>query len=74
MGISELAWTAATDIVGIYLFCAVYGFVAGSYVALMPVVLAETFGVMRMASATGLGYSAAAIGNVLGPSITYVPA
>eukprot|EP01087_Luapelamoeba_hula_P013282 TRINITY_DN3798_c0_g1_i6.p1 TRINITY_DN3798_c0_g1~~TRINITY_DN3798_c0_g1_i6.p1 ORF type:complete len:248 (-),score=18.15 TRINITY_DN3798_c0_g1_i6:2-745(-) len=47
-----------------------FGLFAGSFIAVLPVVLAQLFGVERMASVTGIVYSGFAIGNLFGPPVT----
>jgi len=59
----------ASNIYGIFVFALVYGCFAGSFISVLPVVLAEFFGADRMASVSGLIYNGFALGNLLGPPI-----
>ena len=72
LGVAVLVWSMTESELAVYIFCFVYGFFAGAFIAQLPVVLAEIFGVLRMSSVSGLIYSAAGIGNLVGPAAAYV--
>ncbi|KAF9975398.1 hypothetical protein BGZ73_000962 [Actinomortierella ambigua] len=72
---------------GLYLaFALVFGFFAGGYVSVVPVVVSDTFGAQQMSTVIGFMYAVSGIGMLFGatiagaildatkPNITYVPA
>lgn len=70
MGLSAFLWPLATTQVGLIAFVFAYGFVAGTFIALMFAITGDYFGVERMAGITGLLNTAAALGTLIGPPIT----
>ncbi|KAG0291227.1 hypothetical protein BGZ98_003095 [Dissophora globulifera] len=50
-------------------FCLVYGFFSGSYIAIVPTVAAHLCGISRLASVTGIVYGGIAIGVLIGSPI-----
>ncbi|KAF8968651.1 hypothetical protein BGZ46_010837 [Entomortierella lignicola] len=80
-----IIWTLSKSF-GVYLFFAlVYGFFAGGYVSLVPLVLSETFGSHQLSTVIGFMYAAGGIGMLAGapvagiildatkPNISYLP-
>ncbi|KAF9374158.1 hypothetical protein BGX21_004225 [Mortierella sp. AD011] len=80
-----IIWTLSKSF-GIYLFFAlVYGFFAGGYVSLVPLVVSETFGAHQLSTVIGFMYAASGVGMLAGapvagmildatkPNITYLP-
>ncbi|KAF9994377.1 hypothetical protein BGZ80_001482 [Entomortierella chlamydospora] len=80
-----IIWTLSKSF-GVYLFFAlVYGFFAGGYVSLVPLVVSETFGAHQLSTVIGFMYAASGIGMLAGapvagmildatkPNVTYLP-
>ena len=72
MGLSLLAWLAATEIWSLSLFALVFGAAYGGFVALLPALAADYFGGRRVGSILGFLYASAAIGSLVGPTIAGV--
>jgi pimeloyl-ACP methyl ester carboxylesterase/MFS family permease len=70
MSIAALLWPLAKGRNGLMAFGFAYGFVAGTFIALMFAITGDYFGVERMAGITGLLNTAAAVGTLIGPPIT----
>ncbi|KAG0309510.1 hypothetical protein BGZ98_001653 [Dissophora globulifera] len=93
--VSFCAWMTAGSILiiwtfsktfGVYLvFALVYGFFAGGYVSLVPLVLSETFGAHQLSTVIGFMYTASGVGVLAGapiagtildstrPNVSYLP-
>ncbi|KAG0267497.1 hypothetical protein BG011_004531 [Mortierella polycephala] len=93
--VSICAWTTAASVLVIWtlsksfsvflLFAIMYGFFAGGYVSLVPLVVSETFGAHQLSTVIGFMYTAAGIGMLSGapvagmileatkPNISYIP-
>ncbi|KAF9342155.1 hypothetical protein BGX26_008222, partial [Mortierella sp. AD094] len=80
-----IIWTLSKSF-GVYLlFALVYGFFAGGYVSLVPLVLSETFGPYQLSTVIGFMYAASGTGMLFGapvagaildatkPNINYLP-
>ncbi|KAF9106228.1 hypothetical protein BGX29_010101 [Mortierella sp. GBA35] len=80
-----IIWTLSKSF-GVYLaFALVYGFFAGGYVSLVPLVISETFGAHQLSTIIGFMYAASGIGMLAGapvagmilgatePNVTYLP-
>jgi MFS family permease len=78
-------WTLSKSF-GVYLaFALIYGFFAGGYVSLVPLVLSETFGAHQLSTVIGFMYAASGIGMLAGapvagmilgatePNLSYLP-
>ncbi|KAG0206971.1 hypothetical protein BGX28_001720 [Mortierella sp. GBA30] len=50
-------------------FCVLYGFFSGSFVAIIPTVASHLCGITRLASATGMVYGGMALGTLIGSPI-----
>jgi MFS family permease len=83
MTVAILLWPLARHSGGLIAFVAVYGFFAGAFISLLFALTADYFGVERLPGITGLLNTAAALGTLLGPSVSgaifdvsnsYVPA
>ncbi|KAF9964761.1 hypothetical protein BGZ70_005968 [Mortierella alpina] len=80
-----IIWTLSKSF-GVYLlFALTYGFFAGGYVSLVPLVLSETFGAHQLSTVIGFMYAASGVGMLSGapiagmildatkPNISYLP-
>ncbi|KAF8941460.1 major facilitator superfamily domain-containing protein [Dissophora ornata] len=80
-----VVWTLSKSF-GVYLlFALIYGFFAGGYVSLVPLVLSETFGAHQLSTVIGFMYAASGVGMLAGapvagmildatkPNISYLP-
>ncbi|KAF9956680.1 hypothetical protein BGZ72_002566 [Mortierella alpina] len=80
-----IVWTLSKSF-GVYLlFALLYGFFAGGYVSLVPLVLSETFGAHQLSTVIGFMYAASGVGMLSGapiagmildatkPNISYLP-
>ncbi|KAI1314741.1 hypothetical protein EDD11_001755 [Mortierella claussenii] len=80
-----IIWTLSKSF-GVYLlFALIYGFFAGGYVSLVPLVLSETFGAHQLSTVIGFMYAASGVGMLAGapaagaildatkPNISYLP-
>jgi len=65
LAVAMAAWSLTSNMAGIYSFAFAWGFFAGAFISVLPVVLAEFFGADRMASVSGLVYNGFAIGGFL---------
>ncbi len=70
MTIALAAWPFADTWGALAVFGAFYGLFAGAFIALMPALAGDYFGMQRLAGITGLLFSGAAIGSVLGAPVT----
>ncbi|KAF8933676.1 hypothetical protein BGZ52_007039 [Haplosporangium bisporale] len=73
-GISALSilvvWMfASTSVAVMAVFCVMYGFFSGSFVAIIPTVAAHLCGISRLASVTGIIYGGIAIGTLIGSPV-----
>lgn len=64
------AWLLADSWTGLALFGGFYGLFAGAFIALLPAMAGDYFGVERLAGITGLLFSGAAIGTLFGGPVT----
>lgn len=80
-----IVWTLSKSF-GVYLvFAIIYGFFAGGYVSLVPLVVSETFGSHQLSTVIGFMYAASGVGMLSGapiagmildstkPNINYLP-
>ncbi|KAG0365535.1 major facilitator superfamily domain-containing protein [Gamsiella multidivaricata] len=80
-----IIWTFSKSF-GVYLlFAILYGFFAGGYVSLVPLVLSETFGAHQLSTVIGFMYAASGVGMLAGapvagmildgtkPNLSYLP-
>ncbi|KAG0061061.1 hypothetical protein BGZ89_011786 [Linnemannia elongata] len=51
------------------IFCILYGFFSGSFVAIVPTVAAHLCGISRLASVTGIVYGGIAVGTLIGSPV-----
>ncbi|KAF9579970.1 hypothetical protein BGW38_003559 [Lunasporangiospora selenospora] len=62
-----LIWMfAGSSVAVIAIFCFVYGFFSGSFIAVLPTVAAHLCGIERLASVTGIVYFGVAAGTLVG--------
>ncbi|KAJ1551084.1 hypothetical protein HK096_003252 [Nowakowskiella sp. JEL0078] len=67
-----LIWPFSNSFGTLTAFGCIYTFSSGGFVSLFPVVIAELFGVEKLASIVGLLYSSSAIGNLAGAPLAGV--
>ncbi|KAF9093836.1 hypothetical protein BGX27_001552 [Mortierella sp. AM989] len=60
---------AGTSVPIMAVFCVIYGFFSGSFVAIVPTVAAHLCGVSRLASVIGLVYGGIALGTLVGSPV-----
>ncbi|KAF9993512.1 hypothetical protein BGZ80_009301 [Entomortierella chlamydospora] len=60
---------AGTSIPAMAVFCVIYGFFSGSFVAIVPTVAAHLCGIGRLASVTGIVYGGIALGTLIGSPV-----
>ncbi|KAG0293156.1 hypothetical protein BGZ96_003213 [Linnemannia gamsii] len=60
---------AGTSVVMMTIFCVLYGFFSGSFVAIVPTVAAHLCGISRLASMTGIVYGGIAVGTLIGSPV-----
>ncbi|KAF9973767.1 hypothetical protein BGZ75_001041 [Mortierella antarctica] len=60
---------AGTSIPIMAVFCILYGFFSGSFVAIVPTVAAHLCGISRLASVTGIVYGGIAVGTLIGSPV-----
>ncbi|KAF9173007.1 hypothetical protein BGX21_001369 [Mortierella sp. AD011] len=60
---------AGTSIPTMAVFCVIYGFFSGSFVAIVPTVAAHLCGIGRLASVTGIVYGGIALGTLVGSPV-----
>ncbi|CAO3631663.1 unnamed protein product [Cunninghamella blakesleeana] len=63
---SMVIWQFSTDINTYIAFCIVYGLMAGVFVSLLPIVIAEIVGVENIQCGIGMTYTITLFGNLLG--------
>ena len=69
MAATQLIWFVAGKRFGVLvLFAMLFGFSYGGFISLSPAYLAEIFGREQLGGLTGVNYSAAGIGALLGPT------
>jgi MFS family permease len=66
---SFLIWVLGPNYAGLATFAAITGAAYGGWVAISPSVLAELFGTEGLGGTTGLMYTAAGVGALLGPPL-----
>jgi MFS family permease len=70
MALTQLVWfVAGSRFVILVLFALLFGFSYGGFISLSPAYLAEIFGPEQLGGLTGVNYSAAGIGALLGPTL-----
>ncbi|MGX1759493.1 MFS transporter [Streptomyces lydicus] len=67
IAVSPLLWMTAGGYAGLLVFAIVLGVSYGGYIALIPVVLGDQFGLARLGKALGTLYTAVGIGSAVGP-------
>ena len=70
--LTQLWWLAATDAWSLFLFALVFGAGYGGFVALMPALASDYFGVRHAGAIIGLLYTGAALGSLVGPTLAGV--
>ncbi|KAG0310282.1 hypothetical protein BGZ99_000542 [Dissophora globulifera] len=60
---------AGNSVPAMVVFCVLYGFFSGSYVAIVPTVAAHLCGISRLASVTGIVYGGIAVGTLIGSPV-----
>ncbi|KAF9538086.1 hypothetical protein EC957_007250 [Mortierella hygrophila] len=60
---------AGTSVVMMTIFCIIYGFFSGSFVAIVPTVAAHLCGISKLASMTGIVYGGIALGTLIGSPV-----
>ncbi|KAF9345211.1 hypothetical protein BGX26_003396 [Mortierella sp. AD094] len=60
---------AGTSVPTMAVFCVIYGFFSGSFVAIVPTVAAHLCGISRLASVTGIVYGGIALGTLVGSPV-----
>lgn len=70
MAVAFVLWPLADSWGALAAFGAFYGLFAGSFIALMPALAGDYFGMQRIAGITGLLFSGAAVGTLLGAPVT----
>jgi MFS family permease len=68
IALSPLLWLSASGYGGLMAFAVVLGVSYGGYIALIPVVLGDHFGLPRLGKVLGLLYTAVGIGSAVGPA------
>jgi MFS family permease len=68
-GVSTLAWMGCTVFSTMMVYGVVYGFFAGGVISLFPTVVAELYGIKRLATVIGILYTGTAFGNLLAAPI-----
>lgn len=69
MGLALLGWLAAEDAWSLAIFALVFGAAYGGFVALVPALTTEYFGVRNAGGIIGVLYTGAAVGALLGPTL-----
>lgn len=69
MAAAVLLWPLATAVTGMAAFAFAYGFFAGAFIALLPALTGDYFGIERLAATAGLLYTGAAVGSLLGAPV-----
>jgi MFS family permease len=70
MALTQLIWfIAGRNFSLLVLFALLFGFSYGGFISLSPAYLAEIFGPEQLGGLTGVNYSAAGIGALLGPTL-----
>jgi MFS family permease len=70
IGLGLLVWTTARGYGGLLAFAIIHGAMYGGYSALLPIVLADQFGLARLGRLLGLLFTALGAGSALGPALT----
>jgi MFS family permease len=70
MVLTQMIWFVAGDLFSVLVvFALLFGFSYGGFISLSPAYLAEIFGPEQLGGLTGVNYSAAGIGALLGPTL-----
>lgn len=70
MALTQLIWLGAgRSFAVLVVFALLFGFAYGGFISLSPAYLAEIFGPEQLGGLTGVNYSAAGIGALLGPTL-----
>jgi MFS transporter, OFA family, oxalate/formate antiporter len=68
MAAAQGLWTVASDFWLLAAFALVYGTVYGAWVALLPALVADTFGGRNAGGIIGILYTSVAFGTLIGPA------
>lgn len=68
-GLALLFWIFAQGFAALALFALAFGLFYGGFVALVPAVTADLFGLRAMSSVLGVLYTSVALGTLLGPTL-----
>lgn len=68
-GLCFLVWLAAQSYGGLLVFSALFGANHGAYSALIPVVVAEEFGIKHLGKVLGVLFTALGLGSAIGPPL-----
>lgn len=68
-GIALLYWIVAQGFFALAIFALAFGLFYGGFVALIPAVAADLFGLRAMSSVLGVLYTSVALGTLLGPTL-----
>jgi MFS family permease len=72
MAASQLWWLTATETWSLVLFALIFGAGYGGFVALIPALASDYFGIRHAGALIGLLYTSAAIGSLIGPTLAGV--
>ncbi|ORY03792.1 MFS general substrate transporter [Basidiobolus meristosporus CBS 931.73] len=61
-----IIWPNAGSFAPLLIFALLFGFTAGGFISLFPVVIANIFGLENLATVTGLVYASTGVGNLAG--------
>lgn len=67
MGLMFLVWLASTGMTGLAIYALLFGTFYGAFVALAPALQMDYFGARNVSGIIGALYTAAGVGNLLGP-------
>lgn len=68
-GLALLYWIVAQGFLALAVFALAFGLFYGGFVALVPAVTADLFGLRAMSSVLGVLYTSVALGTLLGPTL-----
>lgn len=67
MALAMGVWAMASTSTALIVFALIYGIVYGGWVAVLPSVVADRFGTVKLSGVMGLLYTSVAIGTLVGP-------
>ncbi|MFP5224477.1 MAG: MCT family MFS transporter [Actinomycetota bacterium] len=70
LAVALVAWIGADSFLELAMFGIVYGVFAGSFIALLPALAGDYFGMERLAGVTGALFSGAAVGTLFGAPVS----